>query len=64
MIDIYSMTLHQTVHEAEGNIDITKVHDGWIYYYVFRKSSIFVPCSTVDIIHSLHEIKEAIIWSN
>ena len=44
---IYSMGLHETIHEPNGNIEITKVDGGWIYYYVFRQSSIFVPYSPI-----------------
>ena len=42
-MSIYNMKLHETYHENNGNIDITKVPNGWIYHYIFFKTSTFVP---------------------
>jgi len=42
-IDIHSMELHEVAHEEKGNIEITRVAGGWLYYYLFRKETIFVP---------------------
>jgi len=41
-MSIYKLKLHETLHDSGGNIDITRVPGGWLYYYVFRKTTTFV----------------------
>jgi len=40
---IYELKTHETLHEDNGNIEITRVDAGWLYHYIFRKETIFVP---------------------
>jgi len=42
-MSIYNMKLHDTYNEPDSNIHITRVPGGWIYNYVMRNYTVFIP---------------------
>lgn len=42
MSNIYTMELHDTLN-TDSNIHITRVPGGWIYNYIMRNYTVFIP---------------------
>lgn len=44
-MDIYKMKLHDSFNDDTTNIHITRVPGGWIYNYLIRNYTVFIPYS-------------------
>lgn len=57
---IYNLKLNESFHDDNGNIYITRVPGGWLYYYAFRKSTVFVPYHD-DLNEEKHKAEAAVM---